>query len=86
MGRGVGGERPTDHLYSVCEWGEINRGVGRLPPARTSGAQTATSPTHGTPSIGILDQQVGPGKYSGPGAWNDPDMLEVGNGGMTSNE
>ena len=27
----------------------------------------------------------GPGlaKYAGPGHWNDPDMLEVGNGGMT---
>ena len=25
-------------------------------------------------------------KYSGPGGWNDPDMLEVGNGGMTTVE
>ncbi len=25
-------------------------------------------------------------KYSGPGHWNDPDMLEVGNGGMTFDE
>src|SRR5262249_41427203 len=24
--------------------------------------------------------------YSGPGHWNDPDMLEVGNGGMTTSE
>jgi alpha-galactosidase len=24
--------------------------------------------------------------YSGPGHWNDPDMLEVGNGGMTKEE
>ena len=24
--------------------------------------------------------------YGGPGGWNDPDMLEVGNGGMTTNE
>ena len=24
--------------------------------------------------------------YAGPGHWNDPDMLEVGNGGMTSDE
>ena len=22
-------------------------------------------------------------RYAGPGGWNDPDMLEVGNGGMT---
>ncbi len=25
-------------------------------------------------------------KYAGPGHWNDPDMLEVGNGGMTQDE
>ncbi|KAF5208133.1 Alpha-galactosidase, partial [Thalictrum thalictroides] len=24
--------------------------------------------------------------YAGPGAWNDPDMLEIGNGGMTTEE
>ncbi|KAA3489115.1 alpha-galactosidase-like [Gossypium australe] len=26
------------------------------------------------------------GRYAGPGRWNDPDMLEVGNGGMTMDE
>ena len=30
--------------------------------------------------------QSGLGKYAGPGHWNDPDMLEVGNGGMNANE
>jgi alpha-galactosidase len=25
-------------------------------------------------------------KYAGPGHWNDPDMLEIGNGGMTQDE
>ena len=34
----------------------------------------------------ILDQQVGLESYAGPGHWNDPDMLEVGNGGMTTTE
>jgi alpha-galactosidase len=36
--------------------------------------------------LGILDQQVGLQSYAGPGHWNDPDMLEVGNGGMTDAE
>ncbi|HYW34144.1 MAG TPA: glycoside hydrolase family 27 protein [Balneolaceae bacterium] len=36
--------------------------------------------------MNILDQQVGLYKYAGPGHWNDPDMLEVGNGGMTTTE
>ena len=30
--------------------------------------------------------QLGLAKYAGPGHWNDPDMLEVGNGGMSDNE
>lgn len=34
----------------------------------------------------ILDQQVGLEKFAGPGHWNDPDMLEVGNGKMKNNE
>jgi alpha-galactosidase len=34
----------------------------------------------------ILDMQVALASYAGPGHWNDPDMLEVGNGGMTDTE
>jgi alpha-galactosidase len=30
--------------------------------------------------------QTGLEKYAGPGHWNDPDMLEVGNGGMTADQ
>ncbi|HEY1808023.1 MAG TPA: glycoside hydrolase family 27 protein [Acidobacteriaceae bacterium] len=30
--------------------------------------------------------QLGLAKYAAPGHWNDPDMLEVGNGGMTDTE
>jgi len=33
--------------------------------------------------LDILDEQAGLASYAGPGHWNDPDMLEVGNGGMT---
>jgi alpha-galactosidase len=31
----------------------------------------------------IIEQQAGLAKYAGPGHWNDPDMLEVGNGQLT---
>jgi alpha-galactosidase len=31
-------------------------------------------------------EQAGLGKYAGPGHWNDPDMLEVGNGKLTLDE
>ena len=33
-----------------------------------------------------FDKQVGHEKYAGPGHWNDPDMLEIGNGGMSGPE
>lgn len=33
-----------------------------------------------------LEQQVSLAPYAGPGAWNDPDMLEVGNGGMSHDQ
>jgi len=34
--------------------------------------------------IGFKQSRLAP--YAGPGHWNDPDMLEVGNGGMTATE
>jgi alpha-galactosidase len=30
--------------------------------------------------------QAGLEKFAGPGHWNDPDMLEIGNGGMTADQ
>jgi alpha-galactosidase len=36
--------------------------------------------------IAIGFSQAGLAKYAGPGHWNDPDMLEVGNGKMTEDE
>lgn len=34
----------------------------------------------------IIDAEADLYSYAGPGHWNDPDMLEVGNGGMTDTE
>ena len=36
--------------------------------------------------VSNLDQQVSLARFAGPGRWNDPDMLEVGNGLMTPDE
>jgi len=33
--------------------------------------------------VDIINQNAGLAKYAGPGHWNDPDMLEVGNGRLT---
>jgi alpha-galactosidase len=36
--------------------------------------------------LDIVDEEAKLYSYAGPGHWNDPDMLEVGNGGMTDTE
>jgi alpha-galactosidase len=36
--------------------------------------------------INIVAQEKELAKYAGPGHWNDPDMLEIGNGRMTNEE
>jgi len=37
-------------------------------------------------AMDIVDAEAGLYSYAGPGHWNDPDMLEVGNGGMSDTE
>src|SRR5919202_887529 len=77
-------------VFSICEWGTSNpwewaKAVGHL--WRTTGDITACFDCvrdHGNwQSLGvmqILDKQRGLRAHAGPGHWNDPDMLEVGNG------
>jgi alpha-galactosidase len=72
-------------VYSICEWGqnkpwEWASDVGHL--WRTSGD---ISDSWGS-MLSILKQNLPLAPYAGPGHWNDPDMLEVGNGGMTDTE
>jgi len=73
-------------VYSLCEWGQ-NR---PWEWARSVGGQlwrtTGDISDRWSSVLKILDQQVGLEPYSGPNAWNDPDMLEVGNGRMTNRE
>ncbi|WP_374166442.1 glycoside hydrolase family 27 protein [Arcticibacter sp. MXS-1] len=83
-------------VLSICEWGndkpwEWGQTVGHL--WRTTGDIFNCFDCiedHGTwKSWGvmqILDKQDGLRKYAGPGHWNDPDMLEVGNGRLTPGE
>jgi len=72
-------------VFSICEWGENKpwewaADVGHL--WRTTGD---ISDNWGS-MLSILKQNLPLAPYAGPGHWNDPDMLEVGNGGMTDTE
>jgi len=65
-------------FYKVWEWGSAVG--GNL--WRTTG--DIGDHYYSMATIGF--SQAGLAKYAGPGHWNDPDMLEVGNGGMTEEE
>jgi alpha-galactosidase len=72
-------------VFSICEWGtskpwEWAGTVGNL--WRTTGDISDSWNS----MIDIFGKQRDLAKYAGPGKWNDPDMLEVGNGGMTTEE
>ena len=72
-------------LYSICEWG-LNRPwkwggkAGNI--WRTTGDIQANWPS----ILSIYEFNVRLDKYARPGAFNDPDMLEVGNGKLTFDE
>ena len=69
-------------VFSICAWAfaEYMPVTGQL--WRTTGD---IQDNWGS-VMGILDVNARFGAYAGPSAWNDPDMLEVGNGGMTTAE
>jgi len=80
-------------VFSMCEWGTAKpwlwaSDVGNL--WRTTGdiqdCWDCKRTWGGMGFVHILDLQNTLEAYSGPGHWNDPDMLEVGNGGMTTTE
>ena len=82
-------------VFSMCEWGTAKpwlwaQNVGNL--WRTTGD---ISDDFGTkkkahdwehPMLQLLDWNEPLWPFAGPGHWNDPDMLEVGNGGMSTVE
>jgi alpha-galactosidase len=95
----LGADRPI--VFSICEWGTSKpwlwaRDVGHLwrttfdiRPCWDCGQRAHSKGVLIENFIGftkILDQQVGLESYAGPGHWNDPDMLEVGNGELTYDE
>ena len=80
-------------VFSICEWGSTKPWlwagpVGNLWRA-TPDIQDCWECKRSWGGGGItqiLDLMDGIESYSGPGHWNDPDMLEVGNGGMSNEE
>ncbi len=82
-------------IFSLCEWGQNKPWEWAAPVGelwRSTGDISAIydgiksyGNWHANGVMTIVDMQNGLQKYAGPGHWNDPDMLEVGNG-MTASE
>jgi alpha-galactosidase len=85
-------ETGRDIVFSMCEWGTAKpwlwaSAVGNL--WRTTGDITDKWDGKHDYALGvlrILDLNEPLYPFAGPGHWNDPDMLEVGNGGLTTTE
>ena len=73
-------------VFSLCEWGENKPWEWGRQVSGNLWRTTGDISDRWNSMISILDKQVGLEKYSGPGGWNDPDMLEVGNGRMSFSE
>lgn len=80
-------------VFSICEWGNSQpwtwaKGIGHL--WRTTGdiinAFKGINYWGGCGVVEIIDKNADLHKYAGPGHWNDPDMLQVGNGVLTMEE
>ncbi len=80
-------------VFSICEWGENKpwewgKGIGHLWRTTSDIIDCFDCQVNwgGLGVLPILDRQVDLWEYAGPGHWNDPDMLEVGNGGQSFTE
>jgi alpha-galactosidase len=80
-------------VFSICEWGrtkpwEWGEGIGHLwrttPDIRNMFKGKVN--WGGLGVTDIIDLNADLWRYAGPGHWNDPDMLEVGNAGLTHDE
>ena len=73
-------------VFSLCEYGWLN--PWHFGPFVGGNLWRTTGDINDTwkrmSQIGFSQSHLAP--YAAPGLWNDPDMLEVGNGGMTEDE
>ncbi|HVA58449.1 MAG: glycoside hydrolase family 27 protein [Gemmatimonadaceae bacterium] len=72
-------------VFSICEWGS-NQPWNWAPPVGNLWRTTDDIWDSFDSMVANVDLNMQYWHSAGPGHWNDPDMLEVGNGGMTPTE
>jgi alpha-galactosidase len=73
-------------VYSLCQYGWLDVGEWGASVGGNLWRTTGDISDRWDSMANIGFNQNGREKYAGPGHWNDPDMLEIGNGGMTDTE
>ncbi len=72
-------------VFSICEWG-LNRPWEWAPEAGNLWRTTGDISDNWDSMIANFDLSSQYWNIAKPGAWNDPDMLEIGNGGLSRDE
>ena len=72
-------------VFSICEWGS-NRPWEWAPAVGNLWRTTGDISDRWSSVLTLVDLSSQYWHVAKPGSWNDPDMLEVGNGGMTNTE
>ncbi|XP_011017548.1 PREDICTED: alpha-galactosidase-like [Populus euphratica] len=72
-------------FFSLCEWGQEDPATWAS-NVGNSWRTTGDISDNWDSMTSRADQNDQWASYAAPGGWNDPDMLEVGNGGMTTEE
>jgi len=72
-------------FYSMCEWGVEDPATWSESVANMW-RTTNDIADKWEPIVGALDENDKWASYASPGAWNDPDMIQAGNGKMTTAE
>ncbi|MQL78244.1 hypothetical protein Taro_010672 [Colocasia esculenta] len=72
-------------FFSLCEWGDLHPALWGF---KVGNSWRTTNDINDSweSMVSRADQNEVYADYARPGGWNDPDMLEVGNGGMTKDE
>ena len=73
-------------VYSLCQYGNARVETWGAKVGGNLWRTTGDISDTWTSMIANIEKQVPTAPYAGPGHWNDPDMLEIGNGGMTDEE
>ncbi|MGC0313850.1 glycoside hydrolase family 27 protein [Kitasatospora acidiphila] len=72
-------------LFSLCNWGQESVWTWGAPVGDSWRTTGDISAGYGS-MLANFHANVGLGAFAGPGHWNDPDMLEVGNGMSTTED